>query len=110
MVDKIHNRMAYLTLCWTGCTLLIIGVATIKLGHLPRYGYDPAPAQLGLSWYTLLNMLLFVAAGFNAIIWPLILLAYPKTYKVNYYSVAAYLLGFISVFLLGFAPFEWYFD
>jgi hypothetical protein len=115
MFRKIHDRMAYLPFLWVGTTSLCIVMAIIKLGHIPCYGADPDPTALGFELYTFLNLLLFMVVALSIIIWPAVLLAYftmyGKAYKINWHSVAAYIAGVITIYLLlRYGPMDWYLD
>jgi hypothetical protein len=102
MLRNLHNILAWLPLTWCILCLSSITIASIKLGHIPQYGLDPDPTELGLDTITFLAFLFFLASFCLAFAWPLLELNFiiDEKRQVNYWTLGAFILGIASFFIM----------
>lgn len=115
MLRNLHNILAWIPLTWCILCLFSITIASIKLGHIPQYGLDPDPTELGLDGITFIAFLFFMGSFTLAFVWPMMQLHFTlnEKQKVNYYTFAAFIVGIASLFILKyiFSPqFSWFMD
>jgi hypothetical protein len=117
MFRKIHNALAWVTMIWLIISWLVIFLAYAKLGHLPVYGHDPDPTEMGFEGIKIISVCIAVLSCITVYLWPLILLSAflikGRQYKVDYLSLSVFVGSIILFFCFrSFLPaqFLWFND
>lgn len=112
----LHRLIGYLPIAWSISCISLISIASIKLGHLPRYGVDPDPTAMGYEYFEFFSTIL-VLLGFAAVVvWPImlvVLLLSVKQYSPELFDIIIFIAGIVSFFTLKFVftpQFLWFND
>lgn len=103
---------------WLLSSLLILSVATIILGYVPKYGNPVDPYTLGLDLVTRIHLLLFCVGIFSACLWPfftiqMVVASGFKTFSENKIPVLLFISGLVGYLLFAFTMnpyFSWIMD
>ncbi len=117
MLRKLHNVMSWVPFIWFLICISLIFVATLELGHIPQYGKDPDPTDLGFATIKLISLYVAIIGFISAFLWPLtflVLLAIKgRKYNVSYVSLIVYSLAITLILCLKYlfpSQFLWFND
>lgn len=103
---------------WFLSSLLILAVATIILGYVPKSGKPVDPYALGLDLLSRIHLLLFCAGIFSVCLWPfftiqMVVTSGLKTFAENKIQVLLFISGVVGYLLFAFIMnpyFSWLMD
>ncbi len=111
-MKRITGLINYIPILWLIPFAVAIVYATIKLGHLPQYGKDPDPTEMGLEAVNFIGILCLIGALVIWLLGPFLYLTYfILKQPYNKTAIYVYLLGLLLLFVL--RPtgiFDWYTD
>jgi hypothetical protein len=101
MFRKVYNAVAWMPMVWLALSWITIFLAYIKLGHLPVYGHDPDPTELGFEIISLIAALTLFLCFLMVFLWPFtVLTTYiieDRKYKVDYISVSVFACSIVLI-------------
>ena len=97
--------------------LVYIFIISTQIGHIPQYGLDLNPSNMGFKNLHCFNFLIFILAFYSSIIWSVLTLILLFVRRELFYGNKTSIVFFISSMLFYFvfrfffeSQFLWYFD